>query len=116
MKLLDQKNIKQDDYEIIQTSLKTIQKIKKAKLKIKVGNIKLFNLLLDQLKLPKRWKLRLSRHFWREKYFESLLKRFETNSDIDPLGVAIDKKRYKKNEIRKPKSNGCRKKSFRNFK
>ena len=97
--IIGSKNIKQDDYEIIQTSLKTIQKIKKAKLKIKVGNIKLFNLLLDQLKLPKRWKLRLSRHFWREKYFESLLKRFETNSDIDPLGVAIDKKRYKKMKL-----------------
>jgi len=97
--IIGSKNIKQDDYEIIQTSLKTIQKIKKAKLKIKVGNIKLFNLLLDQLKLPKRWKLRLSRHFWREKYFESLLKRFETNLDIDPLGVAIDKKRYKKMKL-----------------
>ena len=46
--------------------------------------------------LPKRWKLRLSRHFWREKYFESLLKRLETNSDIDLLAVEIDKKKYNK--------------------
>ena len=52
--------------------------------------------MLDKLKLPKRWKLRLSRHFWRERYFESLLKRLETNSDIDPLAVEIDKKRYNK--------------------
>ena len=94
--IIGSKNIKQDDYEIIQTSIKTIQKIKKTKLKIEVGNIKLFNLLLDKLKLPKRWKLRLSRHFWREKYFESLLKRLETNSDIDPIGVEVDKKRYRK--------------------
>jgi ATP phosphoribosyltransferase regulatory subunit len=57
---------------------------------------KLFNLLLDKLKLPKRWKLRLSRHFWRKKYFESLLKRLETNSDIDPLAVEVDKRRYNK--------------------
>ena len=94
--IIGSQNIKQDDYEIIQTSIKTIQKIKKTKLKIEIGNIKLFNLLLDKLKLPKRWKLRLSRHFWREKYFESLLKRLETNSDIDPTGVEVDKKRYKK--------------------
>jgi ATP phosphoribosyltransferase involved in histidine biosynthesis len=80
----------------LQTSIKTIQKIKKAKLKIEIGNIELFNLLLDELKLPKRWKLRLSRHFWREKYFESLLKRLETNSDIDPISVEFDKKRYSK--------------------
>ena len=69
--IIGSKSIKQDDYEIIQTSLKTIQKIKKSRLKIEIGNIKLFNLLLNKLKLPKRWKLRLSRHFWREKYFES---------------------------------------------
>ena len=94
--IIGSKSIKQDDIEIIQTSIRTIQKIKSTKLKIEIGNIKLFNLLLDKLKLPKRWKLRLSRHFWREKYFESLLKRLETNSDINPLGVEIDKKRYNK--------------------
>tara|TARA_Y100001970_G_scaffold198080_1_gene240994 strand:- start:150 stop:1199 length:1050 start_codon:yes stop_codon:yes gene_type:complete len=94
--IIGSKNSKQDDNEIIQTSIKTIQKIKKTKLKIEIGNIKLFNLLLDKLKLPKRWKLRLSRHFWREKYFESLLKRLETNSDIDPIAVEVDKKRYRK--------------------
>ena len=94
--IIGSKSIRQDDNEIIQTSIKTIKKIKKTKLKIEIGNIKLFNLLLDKLKIPKRWKLRLSRHFWREKYFESLLKRLETNSDIDPLAVEIDKKRYSK--------------------
>ena len=97
--IIGSKSIKQDDNEIIQTSIRTIQKIKKTKLKIEIGNIKLFNLLLDKLKLPKRWKLRLSRHFWREKYFESLLKRLETNSDIDPLGVEVDKKRYSKMKL-----------------
>jgi|TARA_B100001964_G_scaffold151356_1_gene166600 ATP phosphoribosyltransferase regulatory subunit len=94
--IIGSNSIKQDDNEIIQTSIKTIQKIKKAKLKIEVGNIKIFNLLLGKLNLPKRWKLRLSRHFWREKYFESLLKRLGTNSDINPIGVEIDKKRYRK--------------------
>jgi len=94
--IIGSKNTKRDDNEIIETSIKTIQKIKKTKLKIEVGNIKLFNLLLGKLRLPKRWKLRLSRHFWREKYFESLLKRLETNSDIDPIEVEVDKKRYRK--------------------
>jgi len=53
-------------------------------------------LLVSKLDIPKRWKLRLSRHFWREKYFNDLLKRLETNSDVDPTIVEIDKKRYKK--------------------
>ncbi len=94
--IIGSKSTTKDDNEIIQTSIKTIQKIKKKKLKIEIGNIKIFNLLLDKLKLPKRWKLRLSRHFWREKYFESLLRRLETNSDIDPLTVEVDKRRYNK--------------------
>jgi ATP phosphoribosyltransferase regulatory subunit len=97
--IIGSNTIKKDDYEIIQTSIKTAQKIKKKRLIIEIGNIKLFNLLLDKLKLPKRWKLRLSRHFWREKYFESLLKRLETNSDVDPLSVEVDKKRYKKMKL-----------------
>ena len=93
--IIGSKTTKQDDHEIIQTSINVIQKMKKTQLKIEIGNIKLFNLLLDELKLPKRWRLRLSRHFWREKYFESLLQRLETNSDIDPISVELDKKRYK---------------------
>ena len=100
--IIGSKSIKQDDNEIIKTSIKTIKKIKKSKLKIEIGNIKLFNLLLNKLKLPKRWKLRLSRHFWRERYFESLLKRLETNSDIDPLAVEIDKKRYNRMRSENP--------------
>jgi ATP phosphoribosyltransferase regulatory subunit len=59
-----------------------------------IGNVEIFNLLISKLDIPKRWKLRLSRHFWREKYFNDLLKRLETNSDVDPTIVEIDKKRY----------------------
>tara|TARA_B110000438_G_C15768698_1_gene630836 strand:+ start:333 stop:1382 length:1050 start_codon:yes stop_codon:yes gene_type:complete len=97
--IIGSKTTKQDDHEIIQTSINVIKKMKKKQLKIEIGNIKLFNLLLDELKLPKRWKLRLSRHFWREKYFESLLQRLETNSDIDPISVELDKKRYKEMKV-----------------
>ena len=45
---------------------------------------------------PKRWKLRLRRHFWRESYFNELLRRLETNSDVDETIVEFDKKRYLK--------------------
>jgi len=97
--IIGSKTSKQDDNEIIQTSIKTIQKMKKKKLKIEIGNIKLFNLMLDKLKLPQRWKLRLSRHFWREKYFESLLERLETDIDIDRPSVNVDKQKFKKMKL-----------------
>jgi len=87
---------KKDDKKIIETSLKALSKIKYKSGNLVIGNIEIFRLLLDKLDCPARWKLRLQRHFWREKYFNDLLKRLETNSDVDPTIVEIDKKRYVK--------------------
>ena len=85
---------KNDDKEIINTSIKILQDLKFSSGTLTIGNIEIFNLLISKLDIPKRWKLRLLRHFWREEYFNDLLKRLETNTDIDPTIVEIDKKRY----------------------
>jgi ATP phosphoribosyltransferase regulatory subunit len=92
--IIGSKDEKNDDKEIINTSLKSLQNIKYKSGTLTIGNVEIFNLLISKLEIPKRWKLRLSRHFWREKYFNDLLKRLETNSDVDPTIVEIDKKRY----------------------
>ena len=92
--ILGSKNEKKDDYEIITASLKILKDFKFSSGTLTIGNIGIFNLLISKLDIPKRWKLRLSRHFWREEYFKDLLKRLETNSDIDPTIVEVDKKRY----------------------
>ncbi len=87
---------KKDDKKIIETSLKALSKIKYKSGNLVIGNIEIFRLLLEKLDCPVRWKLRLQRHFWREKYFNDLLKRLETNSDIDPTVVEIDKRKFSK--------------------
>jgi ATP phosphoribosyltransferase regulatory subunit len=92
--IIGSKDEKNDDKEIINTSLRSLQNIKYISGTLTIGNVEIFNLLISKLDIPKRWKLRLSRHFWREKYFNDLLKRLETNSDVDPTIVEIDKKRY----------------------
>ena len=94
--IIGSKNEKNDDKEIINTSLKSLQNLKYTAGTLTIGNIQIFNLLISKLDIPKRWKLRLSRHFWREDYFNDLLKRLETNSDVDPTIVEVDKKRYLK--------------------
>ena len=94
--LIDSKEEKKNDTEIINTSIKSIKNLKYSKGTLTIGNVEIFNLLISKLDIPKRWKLRLSRHFWRESYFNDLLKRLETNSDVDPTIVEIDKKRYLK--------------------
>ena len=92
--ILGSKDEKKDDEEIINTSIKILQDLKFSSGTLTIGNIEIFNLLISKLDIPKRWKLRLSRHFWREEYFKDLLKRLETNADIDPTIVEVDKKRY----------------------
>ena len=94
IEILGSKNQLQDDYKVIKTILNSAEKIKSKKIEIKVGDISLFNRLINSLDMPERWKLRLIRHFWRPKYFEELLKRLEKNSDIDSVTFDADKKRF----------------------
>jgi ATP phosphoribosyltransferase regulatory subunit len=94
--IIGSKDEKNDDKEIINTALKSLLNLKYSTGTLKIGNIEIFNLFISKLDIPKRWKLRLYRHFWREKYFDDLLKRLETNSDVDPTIVEVDKKRYLK--------------------
>ncbi len=94
--IIGSRDEKNDDKKIIDTSLKLLKNFKYSSGTITVGNVEIFNLLISKLDIPKRWKLRLSRHFWREDYFNDLLKRLETNSDVDPTIVEVDKRRYLK--------------------
>jgi len=94
--ILASKNNQKDDKEIIDTALKILKNSGFKKAILKIGNIELFNLLIGKLDIPRRWKNRLKRNYWNENYFNELLKRLETNLDIDPVFVEIDKSKYKK--------------------
>ena len=63
---------------------------------IKIGNFKLFELLIRKLPIVTRWQNRLIKFYWNEKYFSELLKRLESNLDIDPFVVSADHKIYLK--------------------
>ena len=92
--IIGSKKEKEDDKKIIETAIKSLSKINYTSGNLTIGNVEIFKLLLNKLDIPERWRLRLQRHFWRENYFNELLKRLETNSDVDPTIVEIDKKRY----------------------
>ena len=98
LKLLVQKKKTSDNKEVINTILKSINKIKIKNVTVNVGDVSLFRQLIDSLKIPERWKVRLIKHFWRPQYFEDLLGRLETNSDIDPIAIDFDKKKIFWNE------------------
>jgi ATP phosphoribosyltransferase regulatory subunit len=94
--ILGSNNKQKDDKDIIDTSLKVLKNSGFKKSVLKIGNVELFNLLIDKLDIPRRWKNRLKRYYWNENYFNELLKRLETNLDIDPVFVETDKYRYLK--------------------
>jgi len=94
IEILGSKNKSTDDLKVLKTIANSIKKIKIKDTSIKVSDVSLFQKLIESLTIPERWKMRLKRHFWRPKYFEDLLNRLETNSDVDPSSVEIDKKRF----------------------
>ena len=96
MEIFSSKNENIDDKEIIDISLKILKSSRYRSSKLNIGNFKLFELLINKLQIPQRWKQRLIKFFWNEKYFSELLKRLESNLDIDPVAVAGDKKMYSK--------------------
>ena len=116
LKFIGSKDEKNDDKEIINTSLKSLQNIKIYIRTLTIGNVEIFKLLISKLDIPSRWKLRLLRHFWREEYFNDLLKRLETNADIDPTEVEVIKKNILNLLKEDPINNNSRKIYWRNFK
>ena len=80
--------------EIINLIDQSLKKVIKHKTTIKINDINIFYSLVDSLKLPSRWRLRLKRHFWRHDYFKELIMRLESNSDLQKNVFELDKKSY----------------------
>jgi len=94
IEILGSKNKSTDDLKVLKTIVSSIEKIKIKNTSIKIGDVSLFQKLIESLKIPERWKMRIKRHFWRPQYFEDLLNRLETNSDVDPTAINLDKKKF----------------------
>jgi ATP phosphoribosyltransferase regulatory subunit len=87
--------------EIINLIDQSLKKITRNKLTIKINDINIFYSLVDSLKLPSRWRLRLKRHFWRPDYFNELISRLVSNSDLKKNVFELDKKSYFRMKKRK---------------
>ena len=87
---------------LINSILEPLKKVKK--LEVVLGDVGLFKILVESLELPARWKLRLVKNFSRREYFEDMLKRLETNYDLDQQSIKLDTKRLKDLEKLDPNS------------
>ncbi|MEY3393238.1 MAG: histidine-tRNA ligase, partial [Pseudomonadota bacterium] len=87
---------------LINSILEPLKKINN--LQVILGDVGLFKILIDSLELPARWKLRLVKNFSRIEYFEDMLKRLETNYDLDQKAIKLDTKRIEDLEKLDPNS------------
>ena len=88
--------------EIINLIDQSLKRVTKNKTTIKVNDINIFYSLVNSLKLPSRWRLRLKRHFWRPNYFSELILRLESKSDLQKNISELDKKSYLRMKKLKP--------------
>lgn len=57
--------------------------------KIEMGDLALFDALIDALDLPPGWRARLKRHFWRPDYFRELLARLAAGNELNDQQALI---------------------------
>ena len=61
------------DSEILTLAIEALRVAGLKDFSLRIGDLALFNALVDALALPRQWRARLKRHFWRAGYVESLL-------------------------------------------
>ena len=61
------------DIEILTLAIAALRSAGLKDFSLRIGDLALFNALVDALALPRQWRARLKRHFWRAGYVESLL-------------------------------------------
>ena len=74
LEIFSSHNENKDDKEIIDTSITILKKAGIKNAKVKIGNFKLFELLIQKLPIPERWKKRLIKFYWNSKYFQNYLR------------------------------------------
>jgi ATP phosphoribosyltransferase regulatory subunit len=71
--LLGQEDRAAGETEILSLTIDALRVSGLKDFSLRIGDLALFNALVDALALPRQWRQRLKRHFWRAGYVESLL-------------------------------------------
>ena len=73
VELLGQEDRAAGDAEVLSLTIEALRAAGLNDFSLRIGDLSLFNALVDKLDLPRPWRWRLKRHFWRAGYVESLL-------------------------------------------
>jgi ATP phosphoribosyltransferase regulatory subunit len=69
LRIIGSKDEKNDDKEIINTSLKSLQNIKYTSGTLTIGNVEIFNLLISKLDIPKALEVKIIKTFLEREIF-----------------------------------------------
>jgi ATP phosphoribosyltransferase regulatory subunit len=73
IELLGQEDRAAGEKEILSLAIGALKAAGLKDFSLRIGDLALFGALVDALALPKQWRWRLKRHFWRPGYVETLL-------------------------------------------
>ncbi|PKP77181.1 MAG: ATP phosphoribosyltransferase regulatory subunit [Alphaproteobacteria bacterium HGW-Alphaproteobacteria-3] len=74
------------DAEVFSLAARALADAGLANYRIEMGDLALFDALIDALDLPPGWRSRLKRHFWRPDYFRKLLDRLAAGDASEETG------------------------------
>jgi ATP phosphoribosyltransferase regulatory subunit len=74
------KNPIEDEARILKLAISALEAAGLTKLKVTIGDLGLFNALLEDMSMPSRWRRRLQHQFWRPHAFRELLAQFSSGN------------------------------------
>ena len=76
-----------DDAAVFALTVEAVREAGLARFDLRLGDLGLFNALLDALPMPQRWRRRLRHHFWRPEAFRTELARLTSREALQARGV-----------------------------
>ena len=80
----------QDDAAVLALIAEALRETGLERFQLSLGDLGLFDALLDALPMPRRWRRRLHHHFWRPEAFHAELVRLTSRAALQPQGVPRD--------------------------
>jgi len=82
--IINSSELQKSTLDVFLTIFRSLKIFKKEtrNFKVQFGDINLFKILIENIDLPERWKLRLKKHFCRINYFDDLIKILNSNQKL----------------------------------
>ena len=80
-------DLEKDDAAVFALTVEAVREAGLARFDLRLGDLGLFNALLDALPMPQRWRRRLRHHFWRPEAFRAELARLTSREALQARGL-----------------------------